>query len=106
MHKLMILFGRSGDYLDMETRWSNEFVKQAETMPGLRRVSVSRVAGGPSGEVDLHMVHEFYFDDLQALQRALASPEGQIAGKALMSFAAEHVTLCFAEHMEEARGEG
>jgi hypothetical protein len=51
------------------------------------------------------MVHEFYFDDLQALQQALASPEGQIAGKALMSFAAEHVTICFAEHMEEARGE-
>jgi len=67
MHKLMILFGRSGDSLEVETQWSNEFVK--------------------------------------ALQRALASPEGQIAGKALMSFAAEHVTLCFAEHMEEARGE-
>lgn len=105
MHKLMILFKRSADSLDMETRWSNEFVKRAEAMPGLRRVSVSRVTGGLSGEVDLHMVHEFYFDDLQALQQGLASPEGQIAGKALMSFASEHVTLCFAEHMEEARGE-
>jgi len=105
MHKLMILFKRSADSLDMETRWSNEFVKRAEAMPGLRRVSVSRVTGGLSGEVDLHMVHEFYFDDLQALQQGLASPEGQIAGKALMSFASEHVTLCFAESMEEARGE-
>jgi len=64
---------------------------------------VREAGGGNAG--DLHMVHEFYFDDLQALQRALASPEGQLAGKALMSFAAEHVTLCFAEHMEEARGE-
>lgn len=106
MHKLMILFRRSADSLDMETRWSTEFVKRAEAMPGLRRVSVSRVVGGLSGDVDLHMVHEFYFDDLQALQQALASPEGQIAGKALMSFAEEHVTLFFAEHMEEARGEG
>ena len=106
MHKLMILFRRSADSVDMETRWSNEFVKQAEAMPGLRRVSMSRVVGGLSGDVDLHMVHEFYFDDLQALQQALASPEGQIAGKALMSFAEKHVTLCFAEHMEEARGEG
>ncbi len=105
MHKLMILFKRSADSLDMETRWSNEFVKRAEAMPGLRRVSVSGVTGGVSGEVDLHMVHEFYFDDLQAMQQALASPEGQIAGRALMSFASEHVTLCFAEHMEEARGE-
>jgi len=105
MHKLMILFRRSADSLDVETRWSNEFVKRAEAMPGLRRVSVSRVVGGPAGETDLHMVHEFYFDDLRALQQALSSPEGQVAGKALMSFAAENVTLCFAEHMEEARGE-
>ncbi|MCJ7569542.1 MAG: EthD family reductase [Anaerolineales bacterium] len=101
----MILFRRSGESLEVETRWSNEFVKQAEEMPGLRRVSVSRVAGGPSGEVDLHMVQEFYFDDYQALQKALSSPEGQIAGQALMSFAAEHVTLCFAEHREESRGD-
>lgn len=105
MHKLMILFRRSADFLDVETRWSNEFVKRAEAMPGLRRVSVSRVVGGPAGEVDLHMVHEFYYDDLHSLQQALSSPEGQVAGKALMSFAAENVTLCFAEHMEEARGE-
>ncbi len=105
MHKLMILFRRSADTLDVETRWSNEFVMRAEAMPGLRRVSVSRVVGGPAGDVDLHMVHEFYFDDLSALQQALSSPEGQVAGKALMSFAAENVTLCFAEHMEEARGE-
>ena len=104
MHKLMILFERSADILDMETRWSNEFVQRAEAMPGLRRVSVSRVAGGPSGDVDLHMVHEFYFDDFQALQNALSSPEGKVAGIALMSFAADNVTICFAEHLEEARG--
>jgi hypothetical protein len=68
----------------------------AGSTPGKREQGVWRTLGGS----------EFYFDDLQALQRALASPEGQIAGKALMSFAAEQVTLCFAEHMEEARGEG
>ena len=105
MHKLMILFKRSGDNLVLETRWSNDFVKRAEAMPGLRRVSVSRVLGGLTEDVDLHMVHEFYFDDFQALQHALTSPEGQMAGKALMSFAAEHVDLCFAEYMEEVHGE-
>ena len=103
MHKLMILFKRSAGILDMEARWSNEFVQKAEAMPGLRRVSVSRVAGGPSGGVDLHLVHEFFFDDFQALQHALSSPEGQVAGRALMSFAADTVTICFAEHLEETR---
>ena len=87
----------------METRWSQDFVGLAEKMPGLRRVSVSRILGGPGGEVDLHLVHEFYFDNLTAVQEAMASPEGQAAGKALMEFASESVTLLFAEHLEEAR---
>jgi uncharacterized protein (TIGR02118 family) len=73
-------------------------------MPGIRRVSVSRVIGGPAGEVDLHLVHEFYFNDLESLQSAMASPAGQEAGRALMAFAAEEATLCFSEHLEEERG--
>lgn len=103
MHKLMILFRKTDDLLELETRWSQEFVRLAEQMPGLRRVSVSRILGGPGGEVDLHLVHEFYFDDLAAVQAAMASPQGQQAGRALMEFAAESATLVFAEHLEEDR---
>jgi len=99
----MILFARTPDPIELETRWSQEFVRLAEKMPGLRRVSVSRVLGGPGGEVDLHLVHEFYFDDLAAVQAAMASPEGQAAGRALMEFAGESATLAFAEHLEEKR---
>jgi uncharacterized protein (TIGR02118 family) len=103
VHKLMIMFGRTSDPIGLETRWSQDFVRLAEKMPGLRRVSVSRVLGGPGGEVDLHLVHEFYFDDLAAVQAAMASPEGQAAGRALMEFAGESATLVFAEHLEEKR---
>lgn len=103
MHKLMVLMKASDDILALETQWSNEFVGRAESMPGLRRVSVSRIVGGPGGEIDLHLAHEFYFDDLVALTEALASPQGQEAGKALMMFAGEYVSIYFAEHLEEAR---
>lgn len=103
MHKLMVLFKSSEDSVALETQWSNEFVARAEKMPGLRRVSVSRVVGGPGGAIDLHLAHEFYFDDLAALQAALASEQGQEAGKALMSFAGEYVSIYFAQHLEEAR---
>lgn len=103
MHKLMILFHTTDDPLAQETHWSQEFVPRAEKMPGLRRVSVSRILGSPGGGADLHLVHEFYFDDLTALQAAMASPEGQAAGRALMQFAGESATLLFAEHLEEAR---
>jgi uncharacterized protein (TIGR02118 family) len=99
----MILFHKTEDTLELETRWSQEFVRLAERMPGLRKVTVSRVLGGPAGDADLHLVHEFYFDDLHAVQAAMASEEGQKAGRALISMAGEDVTLVFAEHLEEDR---
>jgi uncharacterized protein (TIGR02118 family) len=103
VHKLMVLFQSSEDSLALETQWSDEFVARAERMPGLRRVSVSRTMGGPGGAIDLRLLHELFFDDLAALKAALASPEGQEAGKALMGFAGEHVSVYFAQHFEEDR---
>jgi uncharacterized protein (TIGR02118 family) len=103
MHKLMIVFHSSEDPLTIESQWSEEFVARTEQMPGLRRVSVSRVVGGPGGALDLHLVHELFFDDLQALENALASEQGQEAGKALISFAKDNVSVYFARHLEEER---
>ena len=103
MHKLMLLFRQPENVTDFESAWSQQFVHKAEQLPGLRRVTVSRVVGGPGDEVELHLVHEFFFDDLESVRQAMASPAGQAAGKALMAIAPDHVTICFAEHLEEAR---
>lgn len=99
----MLLFRRPEDIDEFEQRWSHEFVPRAERMPGIRRVTVSRVYGGPAGPADLHLVHEFFFDDAEALQRGLVSSEGVEAGRALISIAGDSVRLCFAEHLEEDR---
>jgi uncharacterized protein (TIGR02118 family) len=103
MHKLMILFRRPDSIDDFETAWSHSFVPAAEQMPGIRRVTVSRPLESLHGPSDLYLVHEFFFDNLASARAAMASARGQEAGKALMSFAADKVTLCFAEHLEEDR---
>lgn len=103
MHKLIVLFKATNDPTQLETQWSGRFVPLAEKMPGIRRVSVTRILGGADDASDYHMIHEFYFDDLAALQDALASEEGQKAGQALMAFAAGTATILLAEHLEEAR---
>jgi uncharacterized protein (TIGR02118 family) len=100
MHKLIVVIRRPSDPATFEDRWSQEFVPRAERMPGLRRVTLSRVVGGLPEAMDIHLIHEFYFDHLAALQSAMASPEGQAAGRALMAFAAREASLSFAEHME------
>jgi uncharacterized protein (TIGR02118 family) len=100
VHKLMVIFHTPSDPTTFERSWSESFVRAAEQMPGVRRVAVSRAAGGPAGPVDVYLVHEFFFEDLRAVQEAMASPEGQTAWRALMSLAGEEVTLCFADHLE------
>ena len=103
MHKLIVLFSHPPDIDEFEKRWSHDFVKLAERMPGLRRVAVSHLEGGPAGPAPYYLVHEFFFDDRNATIAAMASREGTAAADCLMSFAAEVVTLMFAEHMEESR---
>ncbi|OGO10912.1 MAG: hypothetical protein A2Z66_14650 [Chloroflexi bacterium RBG_13_66_10] len=103
MHKLMLLFRHPASIEGFETAWSHSFVPAAEQMPGIRRVTVSRPLESLSGPSDLYLVHEFFFDNLPLAREAMTSPAGQAAGRALMSFAAENVSLCFAEHLEEDR---
>lgn len=103
MHKLMLLFQKPDDILKFEQNWSDTFVAKAEQMPGIIRVSITRIYGGPINEPDLHMIHEFYFEDEDSLRLAMLSPEGQLAGQALQTFAADLVTIVFAEHLEESR---
>lgn len=103
VHKLMVVFRRPADPAWFDRHWGEDFVVAAEKMPGIRRVVVSRVVGAPTGEADIHLIHEFYFDDAAALRLAMTSAQGQAAGRALMRFAAQNVSLCFAEHFEEDR---
>ena len=103
LYKLILVFteaaGRDLDYI--EHRWSHEFVPQAEKMPGLRRVSVSRIHKPITPGATIHLIHELYFDDVEALDAAMKSQVGQQAGRILMDFAGEAVQVYFAEHKED-----
>jgi uncharacterized protein (TIGR02118 family) len=103
MNKLIVIFHTPPDVMAFEKNWSERFVSKAEKMPDLKRVSVTRIYGGPAGEVDIHLIHEFFFEDVQSVRQAMLSPEGQEAGQELLSFANDYVTICFGEHLEEAR---
>jgi uncharacterized protein (TIGR02118 family) len=100
--KLVILFNRPDNLAEFERRWSEEFVPLAGKMPGLRKVVVSHVQGGPAGPAPICLIHELHFDDMEALTRAMNSPEGVAAGQGLIRLARQNATLLFAEHMEDA----
>lgn len=101
MQKLVILFESPENGQAFQLGWQ-KFLGLAEQLPGLRRETVSRVAhklfGKPEGEISL--IHELLFDSKEALEAALASPEGQAAGAFLQSFTGGKVVLLIAEHLE------
>ena len=103
MYKLILVFlALEGVDMDaMEDRWSREFVPKAEQMPGLRRVSISRVHRPITPEANIHLIHELYFDDVDSLDAAMNSEIGQQAGRMLMDIAGGVVRVYFAEHLED-----
>jgi uncharacterized protein (TIGR02118 family) len=73
----------------------------AKKIPGLRKYEVSRgPVGTPAGRSGFHLIATLRFDDMAAIQNALASPEGQRAAADVQSFATGGVEMVFFDSAE------
>lgn len=100
MHKLVILIEPQEDWLRFETEWPS-FLRLAEALPGLQREATSRVEHFLYGQIHCSQMHELFFNSLAEVEQALASPEGQAAGKRLQQITGGRMTLFIAEHKED-----
>jgi uncharacterized protein (TIGR02118 family) len=100
MVKLSILFRQPADEMAFESHY-NYSLALLEKLPGLRRRQACLVFGSPSGKSPFHRILELYFDDNNALDVALRSPEGQEAGATLMKYMGQSADLIFSEVFEE-----
>lgn len=100
MHKLVIWIEEPDDWAIFDETWP-QFLRHAESMPGLRREVTCRVDSVLYGRGDIALIHELYFDTLQALQEAMNSPSGSAAGRILQSMTGGRMTLFFADHKED-----
>lgn len=101
MYKLTILFRNPPDLARFEYDWAHSFVPFVESMPGILRVEVSTIDGGPDGPADFHKAHEFYFESREAMDKAMNSEKGTRAGMALNAIASGLFTILFAEVHED-----
>jgi len=101
MYKLIILFEHPIDEQEFQENWQ-KFMSLAEKLPRLKREVVSRVQDTihSPGENHITRIHELLFDSRDALETAMGSPAGQVAGQFLQAFTLGRVTLLIAEHME------
>ena len=80
MPKLIVLYPPPADVTTFERRYQAEHVPMVvEKIPGLKKFVAAQVLGTPSGKAPYQRVAELYFDSMESLQAAMASPGGQAA---------------------------
>ena len=78
--------------------WLSVHGALAKKMPGLRKYVVNVVRRPPNREPDFHGVVELWFDDVDSMKKAFASPEGQATQKDSENFTSTMTTLYIDEH--------
>ncbi len=88
MARLLVMYKTPQDAGAFDRYYVEKHVPCAKRIPGLRNYEVSRgTVGGPAGASGYHLIAILQFDDMAAIQAAVASPEGQAAVADLKNFA-------------------
>ena len=88
MARLLVMYRTPADPAAFDRYYAETHLALAQKLPGLRSYAISQgPVAAPAGASGVHLVAILRFDDLAALQAALASPEGQAAVEDLGRFA-------------------
>ena len=101
MARIVALYSTPKDPAGFDEYYETTHVGIAQKMPGLRSIELSK---GPvvtaAGNSTYHRVGTLRFDSWDALQEAVASPEGQATAADVMTFATGGVTLLFFDTLD------
>jgi uncharacterized protein (TIGR02118 family) len=101
MARIVVLYKPPKDPAAFDSYYFATHVPIAKRLPGLRKYEVSQGAvaspGGPSG---VHLSAILHFDDMAAVQRAFASPEGQATVADVANFATGGVDIFMFDQRE------
>jgi len=79
MPKLIVLYPPPPDLATFERRYKAEHAPMVMEIPGLKKFVAANVVGAPAGKPPYQRLAELYFDSMESLQAAIASPGGQKA---------------------------
>jgi uncharacterized protein (TIGR02118 family) len=96
--KIIVLYGHPTDPAAFDEHYEGVHAPLVEKMPGLKLFEVSRVVGtAEGGDLPYYRIAELSFENQEAHQAALGSPEGQETVADLPNFASGGATVLFAE---------
>jgi uncharacterized protein (TIGR02118 family) len=97
MVKLIALYRTPENKEEFDNHYFKVHTPLVKKMPGLRKLEVARITGAPIGEPKHYLIAEMYFDNQDAMNASMASAEGKATARDLMSFAANLVTMFYAD---------
>ena len=94
MARLLVMYKTPRDAAAFDKHYAEKHIPLAKKIPGVRNYEVSKgsvaTPGGPSA---YHLVAILQFDDVAAIQKAFASPQGQAAVADVQTFATGGVDI-------------
>jgi uncharacterized protein (TIGR02118 family) len=97
MIKMVALFTRPEDVEAFDRHYDEVHAPLMRQVPGLLDMEVLRDLKAFGGEPAYYAMAVMSFRDKESFDAAMASPENRAAGKDLMSFARQYVTLVYGE---------
>ena len=81
MARMVVIYPTPKDIEAFDRHYFEIHVPLAKKIPGLRKYEVNDgPIATPLGTSNIHRIGTLYFDDLAAIEKAFASPDGQAAG--------------------------
>jgi uncharacterized protein (TIGR02118 family) len=101
MARLVVMYRMPQDAAAFDKYYVGTHVPIAKKLPGLRKYEISQGAvATPAGPSSYHLVAILHFDDMAAIQKAFASPEGQAAVADVGVFATGGVDIFMFDHRD------
>jgi uncharacterized protein (TIGR02118 family) len=101
MAQLVVLYKNPKDVAAFDKHYYVTHIPIAKKIPGLRKYEVSQgPVVTPAGPSDFHLVATLHFDNMAAIQKAFASPEGRAAAADVQTFTTDPPHMLLFESRE------
>ncbi len=88
MAQVLVIYKTPRDAAAFDKYYAEKHIPIAKKIPGVRKYEISQgPVATPAGPSAVHLIAMLQFDNMAAIQKAFASPEGQAATADLQTFA-------------------
>jgi len=91
MVKLIAMYKEPADKEMFDTHYFEKHMPLVAKIPGLIKSEVSKIKVLPGTETNYYLMCEMYYEDMDAFNAGMGSPEGKASARDLVNFAQNNV---------------